>query len=44
MEVKGRPEYTPSIRATLLMLQEDQAPKESDNSQAGQVEPALLNA
>jgi len=44
MEEKGWPVYTPSLRAVLKMRQGDHAPKDSNNSQAWQVEPALLNA
>jgi len=44
MEEKGRPEYTPSLRAVLIMLRGDHAPRDSNNSQAGQVEPAVVDA
>jgi len=44
MEQKGRPEYTPTLQALLRMLQGDQTPKDSNSSQDGQVESALLNA
>jgi len=44
MEQKGRPEYTPTLQALLRMLQGDQAPKDSNSPQDGQVESALLNA
>ena len=44
IEEKGRPEYTPTIQATLRMLQTDNAPQDSANSQAGQIETSLVKA
>jgi len=44
MEEQGRPEYTPTIKALLMMLQGDRAPLGSATSQAGQIESSLLGA
>ena len=44
MEEKGRPEYMPTIRAILRMLQGADAPQDSANSQAGQIESSLIRA
>jgi len=44
MEEKGWPVYTPSLRAVHKMRQGDHAPKDSNSSQAWQVEKTLLSA
>ena len=44
MEEKARPEYTPTIRAILRMLQGDDAPQDDANARAGQIEMSLLKA
>ena len=44
MEEKGRPEYTPTIQAVLRMLQGEDGPQDSANSQADQIETSLIQA
>ena len=44
MEENGRPEYAPTIRASVTMLQGDQAPIGAANSHAEQIESFVLDA
>jgi hypothetical protein len=44
IERKKQSELTPILRALLTTLQGDRAPKDSDNPQAGEIEPSLVNA
>ena len=43
-EDEGRPEYTPMIPAILRMLEGDNSPRDSANSQASQRESSLIKA
>lgn len=44
MEAKGRPEYAPTIRAVVTLLQGDQAPSGAAKSQVEQIEVSVLEA
>ena len=44
MEERGRPEYNPTIRALVRMLEGEHAPHDSGDPQAGQIESSILEA